>query len=363
MHATKIGFVLLSNSNDALPSTRISVLTMLPYLRQAGYEPKLVFDPPVSTETPHVSGLTSTMLEEGIRIAYFQKVHGPSVLEEVRTLSQAGIKTIYGVCDLIDNEMVKATDATIVVTDYLKQLHDAALHHKIHVVHDGIERPDVQKRYDSWPTGIRRDTDRPLRAILVTSSELDTIPIIEAPPKFVEVTIVGAYPPVASWVDRAKRTYWKTQSITGIAAKLRHAYRISRRRFRAVNWAPNLSYDLMVKADVGILPVDMRPDPDQPPGASFWQKKSENRLTMKMAVGLPVVASPVPSYKSIIEQGMNGYIADGRSDWMAYFDALRDPELRKRVGERARASVIHRFSREAQARLLISVLDRVGGAT
>ena len=320
MHATKIGFVLLSNSNDALPSTRISVLTMLPYLRQAGYEPKIVFDPPVSAETPHVSGLTSTMLEQGIRIAYFQKVHGPSVLEEVRTLSQAGIKTIYGVCDLIDNEMVKATDATIVVTDYLKQLHDAALHHKIHVVHDGIERPDVQKRYDSWPTGIRRDTDRPLRAILVTSSELDTIPIIDAPPKFLEVTIVGAYPPV-------------------------------------------LSYNLMVKADVGILPVDMRPDPDQPPGASFWQKKSENRLTMKMAVGLPVVASPVPSYKSIIEQGMNGYIADGRSDWMAYFDALRDPELRKRVGERARASVIHRFSREAQARLLISVLDRVGGAT
>ena len=40
-----VGFVLLSNSRDPQPSTRISVLKMLPYLRAAGYDPHILFEP------------------------------------------------------------------------------------------------------------------------------------------------------------------------------------------------------------------------------------------------------------------------------------------------------------------------------
>lgn len=87
--------------------------------------------------------------------------------------------------------------------------------------------------------------------------------------------------------------------------------------------------------------------------------KSENRLTLKMALGLPVIASPVPAYLDIIQQGINGYIARSRAEWLDAIDALRDPGHRREVGAAARSSVLERFSMEAQARKLISVLESV----
>src|SRR5262245_33422555 len=137
MNRTKIGFILVSSVANPLPSTRISVLNMLPYLRRANYEPHICIE--VASATPNIPGLAERLLAQEIEIAYFQKTHGPSVVKEVERLTKAGIKTIFGVCDLIDNEMARATNATIVVTEYLRSLYDPELHHKIFVVHDGIE--------------------------------------------------------------------------------------------------------------------------------------------------------------------------------------------------------------------------------
>jgi glycosyltransferase involved in cell wall biosynthesis len=76
-----------------------------------------------------------------------------------------------------------------------------------------------------------------------------------------------------------------------------------------------------------------------------------------MAMGLPVIASPVPAYKPVIEQGKNGYLAATRDDWVKYLKELRDPELRELMGQRARDAVINRFSKEEQARKLVAVFD------
>jgi glycosyltransferase involved in cell wall biosynthesis len=75
-----------------------------------------------------------------------------------------------------------------------------------------------------------------------------------------------------------------------------------------------------------------------------------------MSMGLPVVAAPVPSYTPVIKQGVNGFIAATRAQWLEYLDALRDPALRQQVGERAREAVVERYSKREQARRLISVL-------
>ncbi|HNB90569.1 MAG TPA: glycosyltransferase [Plasticicumulans sp.] len=74
-----------------------------------------------------------------------------------------------------------------------------------------------------------------------------------------------------------------------------------------------------------------------------------------------MVASPVPSYLDIIEQGVNGYIAHSRADWLAALDALRDPQHRHSVGAAARASVLQRYSIDEQARRLIAVFDGLRG--
>ena len=37
--------------------------------------------------------------------------------------------------------------------------------------------------------------------------------------------------------------------------------------------------------------------------------KTANRVTFAMSIGIAVVASPIPSYKLVIENGVNGYLA------------------------------------------------------
>ncbi len=354
MLPAKIGFVLLSHSSSPIPSTRISALNMFPYLEAAGYLPVVVFQPDTSMEEPDLSGLSKKMAEQGIEIAYFQKVHGKSALKEMGQLSKLGIKAVYGVCDLVKNDMAEAADATIVVTEYLKRLYDPSLHEKIHVVHDGIENPGIFKPFHERKNG-------KLEAVLVTSSELHEIPIIGSPPKFMDVTIVGRYPTPPSLFGGMKQAYWKIRSKAAISEKISLAFKMMKRDFRTVNWDIATAYKVMAEADIGIIPVDMRHDPLPGLEISYWQVKSENRLTMKMAMGLPVIASPVPSYEEVVVQGKNGFLASGRQDWMSCLEALRDPDLRLEMGRKARDSVIRRYSMEEQAAKLIRILDMLSG--
>jgi glycosyltransferase involved in cell wall biosynthesis len=80
---------------------------------------------------------------------------------------------------------------------------------------------------------------------------------------------------------------------------------------------------------------------------------------MKMAVGLPVIATPIPAYEPVMEHGRAGFFARSRDDWMTYLEALRDPVHRRRIGQQARESVLARYSREEQARRLIEVLHEL----
>jgi len=357
MKPVKVAFVLASSSHAPLASTRIFALNMLPYLERAGFAPTIAFEPERATEQPDVAGLARKLEADGVGVAVFQKVHGTSVLQEVTALRNAGIRTVYAVCDLIENPMVAATDATVVVTEYLKGLYDAGLQHKMHVVHDGIENPDVFKTNYATTTS----NARALRAVLVTGSALDELPAIGDPPPGVEVLVIGRYPPTST-MHKARRAYGRFRSNKGDG---QHSIvrRLFGGRFEKVNWNPATVHHLLVGADVGIIPVDMQRDPLPGHDVSWWQVKSENRLTMKMAAGLPVIASPVPSYLAVIEHGINGYVATTRDEWLACFEALRDPGLRQRMGQRARASVLPRFSRDEQARKLVAVLQAVRRAT
>lgn len=346
MALARVGFVLLSNSRQALPSTRISVLNMLPYLRDAGFAAEVAFEPERAVHAPDLAGLDLRALAARYDLVYFQKVHGPAVLNAVRVLERAGVRTVYGLCDVVAPDLVEATSATAVVTEYLRELHPAPLRAKMHVVHDGIEQPARRRPAASPERGSRR---HPLRAVLVTSSAPVLLPLLGRPPEWLRVAIVGAYP-APSW--RGVRLRWLRQQLSEQAAGERLATLSSAldRRIERVPWHPGGVYDQLEQADIGVIPIDVE-------HAAAWQIKSENRLTLKMAAGLPVVATPIPAYEPVVEQGRNAFFAHTREDWMAHLEALRDPALRQAVGEQARAAVLPRFSQEAQARALIATLQ------
>jgi hypothetical protein len=345
-----IGFVLLSNSRTPIPSTRIAALNMFPFLRAANFEPKIVFEPQHATETPDLAAIADKVVADRLGIVVFQKVHGPSVEALARRLSATGTKTVYSVCDLVDIGMAAATDITITVTDYLKNLYPRELHSKIRVVHDGIERPEICK------TAWRDDPGshaRPLRAVLVTSDSLSYLPLIGDPPKWLEVVIVGRYPAPAA--RRLQQIKWELAA-RDIRSKFAHVRFLANPRIRRVPWDPSGVYGALMEADIGIIPIEGTGSSQISGRVPAWQLKSENRLTLKMAVGLPVIASPIPAYEAIVEHGRNGFFARSPIEWTRHLEALRDAAMRRELGKAARESVFPRFSVAEQARRLIDVL-------
>jgi glycosyltransferase involved in cell wall biosynthesis len=359
MNANKIGFVLPSNSRNPLPSTRIAVLNMLPFLREAGFDPYIVYEPPSSIEEPDLSGLAERLVADAFGIVFFQKVHGASVEALARRLSAAGIKTVFGVCDLVDAGMVDATDVTVAVTDYLRSLYPQPLQSKIHVVHDGIEHPQHCKA--AWRNDVG-SRGRPLRAVLVTSLELTRLPVLSKVPPWLTVTIVGNYPRQRELLYRFRRFRWAMYK-QDAADRAEYIAFLLDRHIRRVSWDPHMVYEEMEQADIGIIPIDTPAQPEDGLPVPAWKVKSANRLTLMMAMGLPVIATPIPAYEAIVEHGVNGFFAHGEADWRAALESLRDPALRRRMGEHARRSVLEPYSVQEQARLLIDVLSRLRETT
>jgi glycosyltransferase involved in cell wall biosynthesis len=346
----KIGFVLLSRLSNPMPSTRITVLNMLPFLRDAQFDPHVVFEPAHSSETPDMTGLAQRLKTEGFDIVFFQKVHGASVLAQVHELRAAGIKTVFSVCDVVEPSMAEATDATITVTDYLKSLYPESLQSKIFTVHDGVERPQLHKT--DWGSH-RGSRSRPLNAVLVTSLALTRLPVLVSPPDWLTVTIVGRYPASDRKLQRLRESRWEFSRKTGWQEKLRYLRFWSNPRIRRVAWDADGVYAAMLQADIGIIPIET----DLAQGAVWrWQVKSENRLTLKMAAGLPVVATPIPAYEPVIQQGENGFMASSQTQWFEALTMLRDPAIRRRVGESARQTALTHYSMALQAERLLAVL-------
>lgn len=351
----RLGFVLLSNTQNAIPSTRIVVLNMLPYLRAAGFDPHIVFEPATSTKTPDVSGLAEKIKAGNFQVVVLQKVFGDSVLELARELKLAGIKTVFAICDFVNPAMCEATDATIVVTDYLKSLYPKEQQHKVAVVHDGVERPALHKTDWGTHTG---SSAKPLNAVLVTSAALDRLPLLGRPPSWLKVTIVGRYSPSGASVRRWRENQWAMAAKSGLVERWRFLRFLADGRIACEAWGADSVYQAMQRADIGIIPIEVDPVRD-PTGE--WKVKSENRLTLKMAMGLPVVATPIPSYEPVVEQGINGFLARSTDEWLRHLSALRDPALRKSVGQQARQTALTRYSMDRQAEKLIAVLQGVVG--
>lgn len=352
-----LGFVLLSNRADPMPSTRIAALNLFEHLRRAGLEPVVCHEPTTPTECPALSLDPQELRRRGIQCVVFQKVHGPQALMLSRRLRDAGLATIYLVCDLVDAEMADATDATIVVTDLLRSLYPAALQPRVHVVHDGIERPDLQR------TAVRPDRGsraRPLRGVLVSSARLRHLPQLGWPPDWLSVHVVGRYrqaetsgAPLGALrvlLDPPRpREGWMNRLAFALAPGIRR-----------VAWGPESVYDELLRADIALIPstIDNRMEPPLFP-LPPWLTKSDNRLTLAMSAALPVVATPIPAYARLVESGRNGYLAQSRAEWLDALTRLRDPDHRHELGLAARATVMAPFSIEHQARRFIDVVRSV----
>lgn len=185
-------------------------------------------------------------------IVIFQKVHGDSVMAANEGLRRRGIKTAYLVCDLVLPALTEATDLTITVTPFLRDLYPERLRHKLAVVHDGIEHPNLHKESYSGGHGERR---APLNAVLVTSAKVHKLDPIGPPPPWLRITVVGGYPERQSLRQR----YRDLAVLPDLSARLDYLRFASHPRIHAEAWSKFRAYEALLSADIGVIPVPTGP--------------------------------------------------------------------------------------------------------
>jgi glycosyltransferase involved in cell wall biosynthesis len=110
-------------------------------------------------------------------------------------------------------------------------------------------------------------------------------------------------------------------------------------------------------ADIQAIDVGMMPLPD-----NHWERgKCGYKLIQYMACGKPVVASPVGVNTEIVQDGVNGFLADDPTAWVNALKKLQaDQSLQQRMGAASRKIVEERYSLQVTAPTLSALLHSVG---
>lgn len=95
-----------------------------------------------------------------------------------------------------------------------------------------------------------------------------------------------------------------------------------------IKWNVDTWHEELNKCDVVLCPQrDCQP------------AKSNVKVTTAMALGLPVIASPLKAYEEIIQHGKNGYLCTSSKEWSDALIELKDENKRKLIGENAKRSI------------------------
>ncbi|MBI5093910.1 MAG: glycosyltransferase family 4 protein [Candidatus Hydrogenedentes bacterium] len=115
-------------------------------------------------------------------------------------------------------------------------------------------------------------------------------------------------------------------------------------------WSYDTEVELLRTFSVGIMPL-LKTD---------WMRgKCALKALQYMACGVPCIATPFGAVRELIRHGENGFFADSTSEWRDAFERLRDPELRRRIGQAGRATVEARYALSGAAPRLVELLESV----
>jgi glycosyltransferase involved in cell wall biosynthesis len=103
--------------------------------------------------------------------------------------------------------------------------------------------------------------------------------------------------------------------------------------------------------DIGVYPL-----PD-----NLWTRgKASFKAIQYMAVGVPVVASPVGMIKEFVNNGINGFLPDSEEEWVKSLSLLiENADLRKKICLAGRRTVEEKFSVSVNVKNYIGVLKQL----
>ncbi len=103
--------------------------------------------------------------------------------------------------------------------------------------------------------------------------------------------------------------------------------------------------------DIGIMPL---------PNDEWTKGKCGLKGLQYMSLEIPAIMSPVGVNTEIINDGVNGFLADKDEEWVEKLSILiEDSELRKKIGQEARKTVLEKYSKNSEKDKYIQYFNEV----
>ncbi|MDP8263822.1 MAG: glycosyltransferase family 4 protein [Candidatus Ancaeobacter aquaticus] len=113
-------------------------------------------------------------------------------------------------------------------------------------------------------------------------------------------------------------------------------------------WSYDNEHILLSSFDIGVMPLKQD---------RWTEGKCGLKLLLYMAYGIPVIGSPVGINSDILEDGINGYLANTNEEWTLKLTALlSDVSIRKQFIENGSQTVNNKYSVNVNATKLTSIL-------
>ncbi len=109
---------------------------------------------------------------------------------------------------------------------------------------------------------------------------------------------------------------------------------ISKGDFATIQWNLDTVFCDVLSCDIAFIPI---------PVGEWYSGKSSNRLAMMMALGMPTIATPIPSYKSIAVAARDVLFVESDEEIIQSLMLLHSEDARKALGCSARNSLGDHF--------------------
>lgn len=127
-------------------------------------------------------------------------------------------------------------------------------------------------------------------------------------------------------------------------------YEISGVETESLKWRSETEIEDLEKIDIGLMPL---------PDENWSRGKCGLKALQYMALGIPTICSPVGVNSTIIEDGENGFLADGKEEWLDKLKKLlHSYKLRQKLGLAGRRTVEENYSAISQAPNVFEVFQK-----
>jgi glycosyltransferase involved in cell wall biosynthesis len=338
----KIGWII--SGTKKIPSARLHGWNLHDHFLKKGIESEVIFSPipefnkynrekkEILRELILSKADIDLLAGEKFDYLILQKINeGDNIDYLLQRCHENGTKIVYIAVDEINQKLATTADIIFVINDYFKTLVSTDVQGKMYRFSDYYEHDGTKFKIHT--------EDKKITLVYITSKVFAKIPQIDALPENVSMKVIGPSYEVAS------RYYPDLPVFTD-----------SGYDFEYVEWELSKLTEDILECDVGVVPFSNEHLAENYSITSA-KVKSINRPLVFMSLGLPVIVSPVPEYKKIVEDGKNGYIASTTEEWESSIVKLRDNcLLRKEMGFKARETVLDDYSIETQAKKITDVL-------